>query len=233
MYSDSVFNREYVVCSNEEFDRFMASGGKNLLTALMRQYHEAGNEALYQEVCLTAAHAIATHDPCRIDVKLTTYVWECCMHTILMNHRKKHAKKRAGSAKDVSFEEFREKAFDESRADDEEAEFSNLIVYPGGSQPEVEKNQQEKKNAATLTQGIDDIAGHTHADYSNNKGYERSVKYYTVYGRTMADKWVNIDTDGLFEKSETLRITYNGDVTETKLVMGDDGKIASWGRNPD
>lgn len=121
MYSDSVFNREYVVCSNEEFDRFMASGGKNLLTALMRQYHEAGNEALYQEVCLTAAHAIATHDPCRIDVKLTTYVWECCMHTILMNHRKKHAKKRAGSAKDVSFEEFREKAFDESRADDEEA----------------------------------------------------------------------------------------------------------------
>ena len=27
MYSDSVFNREYVVCSNEEFDRFMASGG--------------------------------------------------------------------------------------------------------------------------------------------------------------------------------------------------------------
>ena len=37
MYSDSVFNREYVVCSNEEFDRFMASGGKNLLTALMRQ----------------------------------------------------------------------------------------------------------------------------------------------------------------------------------------------------
>lgn len=119
--TDSVFSSEYVVCSNEEFDRFMASGGKNLLTALMRQYHEAGNEALYQEVCLTAAHAIATHDPCRIDVKLTTYVWECCMHTILMNHRKKNAKKRAGSAKDVSFEEFQEKAFDESRADDDEA----------------------------------------------------------------------------------------------------------------
>ena len=109
------------------------------------------------------------------------------------------------------------------RADDEEAEFSNLIVYPGGSQPEVEKNQQEKKNAATLTQGIDDIAGHTHANYSNNKGYEHDVKYYTVYGRTMADKWVNIDTNRLFEKSETLRITYNGDVTETKLVIDDNG----------
>ena len=87
MYSDSVFNREYVVCSNEEFDRFMASGGKNLLTALMRQYHEAGNEALYQEVCLTAAHAIATHDPCRIDVKLTTYAVSYTHLTLPTNSR--------------------------------------------------------------------------------------------------------------------------------------------------
>ena len=152
MYSDSVFNREYVVCSNEEFDRFMASGGKNLLTALMRQYHEAGNEALYQEVCLTAAHAIATHDPCRIDVKLTTYVWECCMHTILMNHRKKHAKKRAGSAKDVSFEEFREKAFDESRADDEEAPASRRYSYQTFS---YDMNRDvEKTEAKTLLQAM-------------------------------------------------------------------------------
>lgn len=123
MYStDSVFNREYLVCSNEEFNQFMEEGGKNMLAAMMWQHHETGNEALYQEVCLTAAHAIATYDSSRLDVKLATYVWECCAKVFLMNHRKKHAKIRAGFSNDVSFEAFQKKAFDESRADDEETE---------------------------------------------------------------------------------------------------------------
>ena len=128
------------------------------------------------------------------------------------------------------------------RADDEEADFSLLSVYPGGSEKEVEENQQAGKNAATLTRGIDDITGHTHADYNNDKGYENTVKYYTVYGRTMADKWVNIDTKDMFPKSEMLRVTYHGMSKETKIIYDgtsnaqranisivlEDGETESW-----
>lgn len=73
-----LLNYDYAICTDEEFEAFLRDGGKGLLASVQRQYGDIRDEDLRQELRIAAAHAIARYNAVRIDVKMTTFVWECC-----------------------------------------------------------------------------------------------------------------------------------------------------------
>ena len=107
-----------IYCSNSDFESFMNNGGNGLLLALMKSFKCPWNEDLYQELSIEAAKAIEAYDPLRIDVKLTTWVWECCTRTVFMSARYDNAKKRKAPKGGVSFEDFREEALESGEEKD-------------------------------------------------------------------------------------------------------------------
>jgi len=97
----------YILCSQEEYQKFMDDVGEKLIHAIMKNYGIRGTEQadVYQEACLVTAHALACYDPIRLDVKVTTYVWHCVENVAKMHIRAQMAQKNNASYGVVSYED--------------------------------------------------------------------------------------------------------------------------------
>ena len=128
-----LLNYGYAICSDEEFGAFLRGGGNGLLASVQRQYGDIRDEDLRQELCIAAAHAIARYDAVRIDVKMTTFVWECCQRRAYMYYRKQNAKMRRQPDEHLSFEKLMEQgAFDGEEEPDGGAPRYRTFAYDPG-----------------------------------------------------------------------------------------------------
>ena len=110
------------------------------------------------------------------------------------------------------------------RADEPGAQLSELHVWPGNTYGDAESH---KWNEAKPIQGIEEIVGHTAADYAHGTNlygteYMENIKYYTVY-LTMSDNFVNIDTYNMFPASTQLYVRYHGDTLTDMFTLDDRG----------
>ena len=127
-----LLNYDFAICSDEEFEAFLRDGGNGLLASVQRQYGDIRDEDLRQELRIAAAHAIARYDAVRIDVKMTTFVWECCQRQTYMYYRKQNAKMRRQPNEHLSFEKLMEQgAFDgEETLDNGEPRYKTFTYNP-------------------------------------------------------------------------------------------------------
>lgn len=143
------------ICSNEEFEAFLKSGGKGLLGKVQVTYGNINDDDLRQELCITAAHAIARYDALRIDVKLTTFVWERCQRRVYELHRSQNAGKRKQSTEPISFERLmKQGAFDGEEPSDGGAPRYRTFAYDPG-------RDIERQEAKILAREILDEVGLT------------------------------------------------------------------------
>lgn len=86
------FNTKF--CEPQSLQEFLDKGGEALLYACI--YEHAGYQDaddLFQDCLITAARCIEAFDYSRMDVKLTTYIWDSCANTIKMLFRKRTSHK--------------------------------------------------------------------------------------------------------------------------------------------